>query len=770
VPDGTPVIESIKGTPTSINKSSAFSADGKLVVIADSPTSMRFYDAATGAAVGPKMEHDLQIYSSAFSGDGKKLATVSTDQTARLWEVPSGKALLSPLEHEEPVSDVRFTSDGRHLVTSSSEGTTRVWDVATGRLAIEPLRRRFRDLAPNRGELMTFDGNMVRRWDAAPSAVAPTPFPSVAGRLRVQRDPKMQTAWALFSNQIQEMDVLNGRPLGAPRAFPVRTNQQFLLPGARHLGVITELGDTELWDLRSPNIVRHPLGRYKIRTLGFSSDSSHFAIAYDESHVQVWDTASGKPVGGPLKHESGANGIAFSPDRSLLAVACADYKAVVWELASGKRVGNLTMQQGTVVAVEFSPDGRLIATGCLGGTAQLWDAGTTQPVGPLHRLRGRVGTVAFSRDSRRLLTSALWETRVWDAATGAPLTDPMLQPYATKDPLVGAVFSEDETLIATYSRTGEVRIWDSASGLLVVEPIKFGKTIISLNFFSSDRFLTASHPLGGFSVWTIPPCAAGTRMPDWLMRLATALAGGEIDSRAIFRTRPFNVDVFEGIRKELAAAPLEGPFVEWGRWFLADRATRPVGPGLKITPAEAMALAGPDPLLAMKNRANVLKDEGNYAEAEPLFRQALAQEIVLHGESSMTVADRRAGLSQTLVALGKFEEAEELARASLKIRAQLLATPFGVASSRGVLGSALVGQKRYAEAEPVLVQACEAMRQQGDQMSKIGYYRSGVRDRVTSLVQLYEATGRPEKAEEWKKFLATLSDPAPPPPAPNQPE
>ena len=34
-------------------------------------------------------------------------------------------------------------------------------------------------------------------------------------------------------------------------------------------------------------------------------------------------------------------------------------------------------------------------------------------------------------------------------------------------------------------------------------------------------------------------------------------------------------------------SPDNAPYVEWGRWLLADRATRPIAPGLKITAAEA---------------------------------------------------------------------------------------------------------------------------------------------------------------------------------------
>ena len=40
-----------------------------------------------------------------------------------------------------------------------------------------------------------------------------------------------------------------------------------------------------------------------------------------------------------------------------------------------------------------------------------------------------------------------------------------------------------------------------------------------------------------------------------------------------------------------AALPADAPFAEWGRWFLADRATRSIAPAFTITPAETEKLA-----------------------------------------------------------------------------------------------------------------------------------------------------------------------------------
>jgi len=76
----------------------------------------------------------------------------------------------------------------------------------------------------------------------------------------------------------------------------------------------------------------------------------------------------------------------------------------------------------------------------------------------------------------------------------------------------------------------------------------------------------------------------------------------------------------------------------------------------------------------------------------------------------------------------------------------------------------------YTEAESLLVEACEAIRQLNAKTGLNDMQKTGLKDRVTSLVQLYEATGRPEKAAEWKKLLASISDAAPPPPAPQRPE
>ncbi len=45
------------------------------------------------------------------------------------------------------------------------------------------------------------------------------------------------------------------------------------------------------------------------------------------------------------------------------------------------------------------------------------------------------------------------------------------------------------------------------------------------------------------------------------------------------------------VRRPSADLPDDAPYVEWGRWLIADPATRSIAPGFTITAAEAAKLA-----------------------------------------------------------------------------------------------------------------------------------------------------------------------------------
>jgi WD40 repeat protein len=113
--------------------------------------------------------------------------------------------------------------------------------------------------------------------------------------------------------------------------------------------------------------------------------------------VQLWDVATGKPLGPALAgHTADVYGVAFSPDGTLLATSSIDHTVRLWDTATTYSISKPPIEQSdTVWGVAFSPDGRLLATTGYDRTARLWDRGTGDPVGA--PLTGHAGARVRSR-------------------------------------------------------------------------------------------------------------------------------------------------------------------------------------------------------------------------------------------------------------------------------------------------------------------------------------------------------------------------------------
>lgn len=153
----------------------------------------------------------------------------------------------------------------------------------------------------------------------------------------------------------------------------------------------------------------------------------------------------------------------------------------------------------------------------------------------------------------------------------------------------------------------------------------------------------------------------------------------------------------------------------------------------------------PQTLTMMSNLAGRWRDRGEYAKAEPLYREVVERRGVAYPDDEIGLAYPMHGLGWTLAELGRAEEAEEVLRETLRL---LEASGFDESSvvhrmAQSTLGRALAQQGRYAEAEPLLRESYDWTIEN----QPIPVFIPFMLDR---LVALYEDWGKPAEAARYR--------------------
>ena len=157
----------------------------------------------------------------------------------------------------------------------------------------------------------------------------------------------------------------------------------------------------------------------------------------------------------------------------------------------------------------------------------------------------------------------------------------------------------------------------------------------------------------------------------------------------------------------------------------------------------------------------VLAEHGDRAAVVALTPKLVARARASQPAGSVELAQDLARVSFALLQVERWAEAETLLREILTIREAKLAGAWQPEVSRAQLGSALLGQRRFAEAEPLLVAGAEGLLQRVETMPASARFR--VREAVARAVDLYvqwgEAEATPQRAElaaKWRERLGAL--------------
>lgn len=157
----------------------------------------------------------------------------------------------------------------------------------------------------------------------------------------------------------------------------------------------------------------------------------------------------------------------------------------------------------------------------------------------------------------------------------------------------------------------------------------------------------------------------------------------------------------------------------------------------------------PDSLLTLSCIASVHQRTGKYALAEAYAAQVLAgRRHALGSEHPDTMASV-ADLALADLSQGKFHESEPLAREALEFYRTKQPDNWQRFRAESLLGASLAGQKKYAEAEPLLLEGYQGMLAQKDRIDVPDWYHLDLAREW--LIELYRDWGKPEKAAEWRK-------------------
>jgi serine/threonine protein kinase/tetratricopeptide (TPR) repeat protein len=174
-----------------------------------------------------------------------------------------------------------------------------------------------------------------------------------------------------------------------------------------------------------------------------------------------------------------------------------------------------------------------------------------------------------------------------------------------------------------------------------------------------------------------------------------------------------------------------------------------------------IAKRGPDHpyvLYTMNSLARTYRDLGWLDDALPPAETATAKARTQFGAGD----GRTLGFIENLAIIhgrrGQHDKAEPLLRESFAIRQKTQPDAWTTFLAQSSLGACLLAQKKYADAEPLLVQGYEGMNKRADKIQPPGKVR--LRDALQRLVQLYDAWGKKDKAEPWRKKLETMKRPA----------
>jgi WD40 repeat protein len=442
----------------------AVSTNGSLVAVGakyDDPATA-IVDMRTGRKIAEPKDYRAKINDLIFTPDGSRLVTASRDSTLRMWDAKTG-ALIRVQELDSSVDRVAVSGDGKRLAAMSRAGVLTFWDATTG-LPLgnnSPLARNSKDrlvLEPTGGRaLWMADNGPTTSWDAMlrKPVGALLPSQSIPRAAAFSRDGRWVAVasregwirlWA--ADTLQHLSDL---------AVPAVTDLAFSRNG-QFLAVSTATTKLSVFDagagMRSIDSVGAP---NDTKMLALSATGQRLFTGDNGSAGHLWDVDARRLIATLAETDGTFIDGTFNLDGTRLVTMSDGGTGRLFDAQTGTE---LTVLLTDSAAHQFDSFRRVLVTRSRDGKVQAWDTTTGKSLMEIAALADRFD---LSSDGTRLVLSRGGEFRAFDIKSGKEIAAVKLDTAKKLWPHISA----DGRRIVVENSDGTVTTWAADNGQLI---------------------------------------------------------------------------------------------------------------------------------------------------------------------------------------------------------------------------------------------------------------------------------------------------------------
>jgi len=467
-------------------RSSAWSADDKLVATGDDAGTIHVRNPADGTELGILSGHQGAVTGLAFRAQNDMLASTGADGLLRMWKLPI-KPQQQLAKYPTAVKAIAASNDGTLAVTGDANKSLHVIHLAGSKESAT--------ITNLPGQPTSVDMSLDKSLIAAATDVGTVDVYSVAGgaaKFQVVGHSGGTTGVA-FHPQGKQLASVGAD--GTLRIWDIATAPKLLAGHAKSVtavavsptGKLLATGSADnsvrLWNMTNGAAVRTLSGHTAAITgLSWSADETRLASSSADKTARLWNVADGKQLAQFAGHTAAVNDVALSPNGATLVTAAADKFVKVWNVAEvikaatekkdGEAGATNTVRDFAghtkgVNSVLLIANGATVLSGSADGTIRFWtiaDGRTARNI----NTGGPVGDIAISPDGKLLASAGADKSiRIYNPADGKLLVT--LTGHAQA--VTGVAFSRDNSRIIAAAADGIVGIWEAGGRLLEMRKV-----------------------------------------------------------------------------------------------------------------------------------------------------------------------------------------------------------------------------------------------------------------------------------------------------------